>query len=185
MAASLCLMPCRRSLAQTLFERNPDPVLLAPFDLTAMAGAVAGNQQIELGGNVQRGRDFEGGTGLRDIPHHTVHGGAAKFQGGGLEHALPRRAFIFPRQKRLLDLGFLRGWRPLRCVPCCDRDIFCRQSGSYSCPGEFEPKLAVLEVDGRPPVVGRRRLTIEVAAPPPMRTVELPHDSADGQPAPD
>jgi len=51
-------------------------------------------------------------------------------------------------------------------------------------PGDLEPKLAVLEIDRGSAVIGRRRLSVDVAAPPPMRVTGRLHDPADRQPAP-
>jgi hypothetical protein len=97
-----------------------------------------------------------------------------------------RGPFVLSRQKRLLHFRLLRpGLRsPGFGVPRRDRDLFRRQCGPYPGPGKLEAQLAVLEIDGRAPVVGSRRLSIEVAAPPPMRAVELLHDSSNQQPAP-
>ena len=62
--------PCLRALHEPvddsearaeapLSERNSDPLLLAPGDLTAIAGVFARNQQIELVGDAHGTCDFE------------------------------------------------------------------------------------------------------------------------------
>ena len=53
------------SLAKCYVERHPDPVFLAPFDQTAVTDAIAGNQQIELGGDILP--ILIGGPGLRNV----------------------------------------------------------------------------------------------------------------------
>src|ERR1035437_2337821 len=71
----------------------------------------------------------------------------------------------------------------------CGRNVRIRQPGAYSRPCDLEPDLAILKVDAGPAVAAERRFAVDVAAPPPLRSMGWDttafHDPADGQAAPD
>jgi hypothetical protein len=48
------------------------------------------------------------------------------------------------------------------------RDVPIRQPGAYSCPGDFELRLAVLQIGALAAIAAERRLAVHIAAPTPL-----------------
>jgi hypothetical protein len=135
-------------------------------------------------GNAQRAGDFERSTGIRQIPNHTINRATAEFYRAGFQYAVPRGSAVALQIRKRCYLLFCGGFRLAFRVPQGGCDDLFREACPNLGPCEPKTKLAIFEIDRGTAITDSRRLSIDIATPPPMRAVGLFHHSPDGEPAP-
>src|SRR5471030_2729082 len=80
-------MPSNRSRLGWI-ERHANALVSDPDHPAWTFGDIAGDHEIEFGGNTHRTRDLERGTGLRNVPDHAINGAAAELDGASLQCTL-------------------------------------------------------------------------------------------------
>jgi len=85
-------------------ERHANALLSDPDHPAWTFGNIGGNQQIEFGGNTDRTRDFERGTGLRNVPDHAINCAAAELDSASLKYTLSWRYPVIAARLNLMIL---------------------------------------------------------------------------------
>ena len=88
-------------------ERYANALLSNPDHPAWTFGNIAGNQEIEFGGNTDRTRDFERGTALRNVPDHAINCAAAELDSASLKYTLSWRCPVIIQTLEFLWLWLL------------------------------------------------------------------------------
>jgi hypothetical protein len=89
-------------------ERHANAFVFNPDHPARTFGDVAGDKEIEFGGNTHRTRDLKRGTRLRNVSDHAINCAAAELDGASLKYALSRRCPVI-----LQTPEFLWFWLPV------------------------------------------------------------------------